>query len=159
MIAYIHNELGSDLEYIYTRSDTEDPAKYNEYWSFPQRVSSPTTDSPTYEVNSPTSNISSPMLICQLLREPMSKILFRFARQWMKEWGISSTAYKWKNVGSITSRRSGNEPAFLPRMHGWMCEDSLLVLTNQIITLRFLSGINYLVSSDCDPWWQTMWNW
>ena len=33
--------------------------------SFRQRVSSPTTSSPTYEVDSPTSNVSSPTLICQ----------------------------------------------------------------------------------------------
>ena len=34
----------------------------------------------------------------------------------------------------------------------------LLVLTNQIIARRFLSGINYLASLDCYPGWQTMWN-
>ena len=48
-----------------------------EYRPFRQRVSSP-----SYEVDSPT-------LICQLLREPTSKILFRLARQWMRERGIS----------------------------------------------------------------------
>lgn len=32
---------------------------------FRQRVSSPTTSSPTYEVVSPTSNVSSSTLICQ----------------------------------------------------------------------------------------------
>ena len=55
-------------------------------------VVSPTTSSPTYEVDSPTSNVSSPMLICQLLREPTSKIRFRLARQWMKERRISCVA-------------------------------------------------------------------
>ena len=34
-----------------------------------------------------------------------------------------------------------------------------LVLANQITTHRFLSGINYLVSSDCGAGWRTMWNW
>ena len=48
--------------------------------------------SPTYEVDSPTSNVSLPTLICQLLREPTSKIRFRLARQWMKERGISCVA-------------------------------------------------------------------
>ena len=33
--------------------------------SFRQRVSSPTTSSPTYEVDSPTSDVSSPTLISQ----------------------------------------------------------------------------------------------
>ena len=37
----------------------------NECRSFRQCVSSPTTSSPTYEVLSPTSNVSSPTLICQ----------------------------------------------------------------------------------------------
>ena len=37
----------------------------NECRSFRQRVSSPTTSSPTYEVVSPTSNVNSPTLICQ----------------------------------------------------------------------------------------------
>ena len=49
-----------------------------EYRSFRQRVSSPTTCSPMNEVDSPTSNVSSPTLICQLLREPTSEILFSF---------------------------------------------------------------------------------
>ena len=57
------------------------------YRSFRQRVSSP-----MYEVDLPTSIVSLPMLICQLLRKPTSKILFCLARQWMKERGISCMA-------------------------------------------------------------------
>ena len=68
-----------------------------EYRSFHQRVSSPTTSSPTYEVDSPTSNVSSPTLICQLVRKPTPKILFRLPRQGMKERGRSCMACKWKN--------------------------------------------------------------
>ena len=68
-----------------------------EYWSFCQRVTSPTTSSPTYEVDSPTSNVSSPTLLCQSLRNPMFKTLFRLARQWMKQRGISCMAHGWKN--------------------------------------------------------------
>ena len=37
----------------------------NECRSFRQRVSSPTTSSPTYEVVSPTPNVNSPTLVCQ----------------------------------------------------------------------------------------------
>ena len=33
-----------------------------------------------------------------------------------------------KTIGSITSRFSGNEPALLPRMHGWTHEDSFVSL-------------------------------
>ena len=72
-----------------------DPSVFYEYRSFRQRVRSTTTSSPTYEVDSPTSNVSSPterLLICQSLRDPMSKILFRLAWQWMKERGISCMA-------------------------------------------------------------------
>ena len=50
---------------------------YLECQSFRQQVSSPTTSSPTYEVVFPTSNVSSPMLIYQLLQEPTSKIRAR----------------------------------------------------------------------------------
>ena len=57
-----------------------------------QRVCLPMTSSPMYEVDSPTLNVSSPTLICQSLRDPMSKIGFCLARQWMKERGISFMA-------------------------------------------------------------------
>ena len=43
-----------------------------EYRSFRQRVSSPTTSSPTTEVVSPTSNVSSPTLLCQFANAFMS---------------------------------------------------------------------------------------
>ena len=33
-----------------------------------------------------------------------------------------------QRLGSITSRFSGNEPALLPRMHGWTREDSFVSL-------------------------------
>ena len=52
-----------------------------------------TTSLPTYEVDLLMLNVSSPTLICQSIRDPMSKILFRLARQWMKERGIRCMAH------------------------------------------------------------------
>ena len=54
------------------------------------------TSLPTYEVDSPMWNVSSPTLtcICQLLWEPTSKTLFYLARQWMKEQRISCVALR-----------------------------------------------------------------
>ena len=89
---------------------------YSEYRSFRQRVTSPTTSSPTTEVVSPTSNVSSPTLICQPLRDPMSKILFRFAWQWMKERGISCMALSsGRNglFGSAVDKRTKNNKLLL----------------------------------------------
>ena len=53
------------------------------------------------------------------------------------------------DLGSITSRCSGKEPATAGRVR-----ILLLVLANQITARRFLLGINYLVSeqSGIDKW-------
>ena len=45
-----------------------------------------------------------------------------------------------KPIGSITSRCSGNEPALLPRMHGWKREDSFVSLNQSDIRPQIFVG-------------------
>ena len=43
-------------------------------------------------------------------------------------------------VGSITSRCSGKEPALLPRTHGWTREDSFVSLSQSDMRLQIFVG-------------------
>ena len=63
------------------------------------------------------------------------------------------------HLGLITSHFSGNAPALLPRMHGWMREDSFVSLNQsdnhqQIFVGHKLSrqfGLQPMMADDIDP--------
>ena len=117
------------------------------YQSFRQRVSSP-----TYEVDSPTSNVSSPRLICQSLPDPFGSAVDERTRN--KLYGVKLWAHIFSGLfGTAVDKRTRNNWYACKGKSGPVC-CGLAALANRHSTLanRLHTLANWLVGETTSLW-------